>query len=146
MGRKRPPVRSPFGNACLTHDGQRLFLRFKSLRLDLFGFFQPKEKLILGKRFGAATEAVALLHHRLQRVQVIRKLVRRYRHGSRTAYFALQNEAPSAADSIGRGRYPAFSGTRAWPVAWTRFQSSPSNKAENWTDVRCIAPSCIRGQ
>lgn len=76
--------------------------------------------MVLGKRLGTATEAVALQflddlaqpgilrlarkHHGFQRVQVIRKFVRRYRHAPRTAYFASRSERLDDADSIGRGR------------------------------------------
>ncbi|MHC2483217.1 hypothetical protein ACVIKP_005072 [Rhizobium leguminosarum] len=60
MGWQRTPVCSPFGNACLAQRGRYFFLRFKPIRLDLFGFLQAQEKLILGKRFRASAEAMAL--------------------------------------------------------------------------------------
>lgn len=78
-----------------------ILLLLQTVRLDLFGFFEPKEKLILRKRLGSAAEAVALQflddlaqpgilrlarkHHGSERVQVVRKLVGRHRHGATTA-------------------------------------------------------------
>jgi hypothetical protein len=105
-----------------------LLLIFQAVRLDLFGFFEPKEKLILGKRLGSAAKAVALQflddlpqpgvlrlarkHHGLERVQVVGKLFGRHRHGPTTAQSGKQDEGVDEPDSIGRGDYPAASGTR----------------------------------
>ncbi len=141
------PVRAPFGDLRLAKSIRRLLLLFQPGSLNLFGLFKPKEKLVFGKRLGPAAEAMTLQflddlmqagilclarkHHGFQRVQVIRKLVCRHRHGLRTAYFAARNERLDDADSIGRGRYPAFTGMRVSLGACTRFQSNPSNKAEN---------------
>lgn len=121
-----------------------MLIVFETGSLDLLGLFKPKQKLVLRKRLGTATEPVALQfvddltqagilrltrkHHRFQRVQGIRKLVRRYRHGSRTAYFTARIERLDGADSIGRGRHPAFTGVRVSLGVCTRFQSNPSNR------------------
>jgi len=134
---------------------RRLLLSFQATGRDLFCLFEPKEKLIFRKRFGATAEAMALQflddltqvgvlelarkHHGLERVQ----LVGRHRHRPTTAQSDDQNEGVDEADSIGRGGYPAVCGTRVSDGAWTRFQSSPSNKAENCPTVSRIAPSYI---
>lgn len=78
-----------------------MFLLLQTVRLDLFGFLEPKEKLILWKRLGSAAKSVALQFlddlsqpgilrlarkdHGFERVQVVGKLVGRHRHGATTA-------------------------------------------------------------
>ena len=125
---QRTSVRAAFGDLRLSNSGRGLLVVLQTGSLDLLGLFKPKQELIFWERLGTATEPVALQflddltqtgvlrlarkHHRFQRVQIIRKLVRRYRHGSRTAYFTARIERLDGADSIGRGRHPAFTGVR----------------------------------
>ena len=129
MGRKGTTVCPPLGNPFPAQIARCLLLIFQTVRLDLFGLFEPKEKLVLRKGLGPTAEAVALQflddlsqsgvlelarkHHGLERVQVVGKLVGRHRHGRTTAYFDAEDEGVDAADSIGRGGYPAVCGTRA---------------------------------
>lgn len=129
MGRKGTTVCPPPGDPFPAQIARCLLLIFQTVRLDLFGLFEPKEKLIFWKRLSATAEAVALQflndlshsgvlelarkHHGLERVQVVGKLVGRHRHGRTTAHFDAQAEGVDAADSIGRGGYPAVCGTRA---------------------------------
>lgn len=129
MSGKSTAVYPPLGDAFPTQIARCLLFVFQALRLDLLGFFEPKEKLILWKRLGATAEAVALQflddlaqpsvlrlarkHHGFERVQVVGKLIGGHRHGATTAYSGDQNEGVGEPDSIGRGGYPAFSGTRA---------------------------------
>ncbi len=105
-----------------------MLLGFQAIGLDLFCLFEPKEKLIFGKRLRTTSEAMALQflddltksgvlelarkHHGFQRVQVVGKLLGRHRHGPTTAQSGDQNEGADEADSIGRGDYPAAAGTR----------------------------------
>ena len=129
MGRKSTAVYPPPGDPLPAQIAQSALLLLQTVRLDLFGLFEPKEKLVLRKGLGPTAEAVALQfldnlpqpgilrlarkHHGLERVQVVGKLVGRHLHGMTTAHFDAQDEGVDAADSIGRGGYPAFSGTRA---------------------------------
>jgi hypothetical protein len=81
-----------------------LFLLFLSRRLDLFGFLEPQQQLVLRQRLGPSAEAVTLQFlddlvqpgilditrqdHRLQRVRVVGKLVCARRHGPNQTTFA----------------------------------------------------------
>ena len=55
MGRKRTVVGPPLGVLFPTLIARSLFILFQTVRLDLFGFFEPKEKLIFWKGLGSAS-------------------------------------------------------------------------------------------
>lgn len=61
MSGKSTAVYPPFGGLFLAQIARCSLLILQIACLDLFGFFKPKEKLILGKRLGPATDAMALL-------------------------------------------------------------------------------------
>jgi hypothetical protein len=97
--RKRASVGPPLRRPCLMFCRRGYLFLCLAGRLDLFGLFKAKKKLIVRERFGTAAEAVTLQflddlaqpgvlgfprkHHCLQRIQIIRKLIYPRRHAQR---------------------------------------------------------------
>jgi hypothetical protein len=99
--------------------GSRSLLLLLAGGFDLFGFLEPQQKLILGKRLGPSAEAVTLQFlddldqtgildvarqdHCFQRVQIVGKLVCRHRHGPIRPDSPAPGDDGIPADSLGRG-------------------------------------------
>ena len=119
MGRQRATVRPALRSLCIALRGGDLFLRFLAGGLDLLGFFQTQQKLVFRQRFGTTAKTVPLQFlddlvetsvlniprqdHRLQRIRIVGKLVRRHRHDRTRPYLPLPGDNGIPSDSLRRG-------------------------------------------
>lgn len=98
MGRQRATVRPAFDDPRDPLGRCRIFSGGKAIRLDLFGFLEPEQELVLRQGLGTSAEPVTLQlpddlaqalalgtlrgQHGLQQAGVVRKRLRRCAHDS----------------------------------------------------------------